>query len=117
MTKTQISEISKELGNITEGWFPTQDEINAETEDMDIKEIAYTLLYFGTDPFERLGLSKKDDEEYLDVVDYSMDLSDELPEEIDEPEEADGGPQKNDSSGDESNTANDDNAEAKAGDD
>ncbi|MGN0241960.1 MAG: hypothetical protein ACI4CS_09765 [Candidatus Weimeria sp.] len=83
MTKGQILEIIPTLPDITRGYYPTENEINAETEDADTEDFAYLILYFSTDPFTRLGLKSKDDEEYRSMVEYAKALADEFPDDRD----------------------------------
>lgn len=82
MTKTQVIDIIYKLGNITGGYFPTCDELNQATEDGDMSDFLFLILYFSTDPFKRLGLLNKDDKEYEETVEYAVSLAKEFPEEL-----------------------------------
>lgn len=66
------------LGDVTRGYFPTEEEIEEETVDTDIP---YLIFYMSTDPFTRLDLKKKNDPEYKNTVKYTKayagDLTDE----------------------------------------
>lgn len=79
MTKQQILDTVVTLGDVTHGYYPTEDEFNEETEDCDIEDFVYLILYLSTDPFTRLGLDKKDDKEYQSMVEYAKGLADEIP--------------------------------------
>lgn len=83
MTKQQILKVIPYMGDVTHGYFPTEDEINEETEDADIEDFACLLLYFSTDPFTRMSLANKDNEDYKSMVEYAKALVAEFPDDKD----------------------------------
>lgn len=78
MTKQEILKKMGTLGDVTKGYFPTEEEIEEETVDTDIP---YLILFMSTDPFTRLDHKKKDDPEYKNTVKYTKAYADDLSEE------------------------------------
>lgn len=79
ITKEELLKEVEALGDITEGRFPTVEEIDEDMEE----EVPYFLIaYFSTDPFKRFGIAAKDDIDYQDMVSYCQLLLKDMPDEI-----------------------------------
>lgn len=79
MTKAALLEKMKKLPDITRGAYPTVSEIDTEMEHTPIWNL---ILYFSTDPFGRMGINKKDEQDYKDMVEYTQFLLEDVPDEL-----------------------------------
>ncbi len=70
----RILDAVEEIGNVTEGYFPTVEEIMHFKANENIEKNLVILAYYASDPFKRLNLQEKDDPEYKRTVSYCKKL-------------------------------------------
>ena len=69
-----MCDIMDELDDVTEGYFPTVEELSSHNVEENIQEFLPILTYFASDPFKRQGLPDVDNEEYKGTVSYCKRL-------------------------------------------
>lgn len=67
----EILENVENLGDITDGSYPTVDEMERHKATDNPEKYLFSLAYFASDPFTRMNLTEKDDPEYKKTVSYS----------------------------------------------
>ncbi len=60
--------------DITEGYFPTVEEMEAKEVDKNINDYLIMLLFFSRDPFKNTNYSEKNNEEYKKTVAYAKKI-------------------------------------------
>lgn len=60
--------------NITEGYYPTVEEIDNNISIYGLEDQVPLLAYYASNPFKRMNDPAQDDIEYLDIVKYSKKL-------------------------------------------
>ena len=71
----KLLDIVEEFNEVTNGYFPTVEELKAHKVEEHINEFLPILAYFASNPFERMGIDKKDDARYKETVSYCKRLA------------------------------------------
>ena len=70
----EMRDILDEADNVTEGYFPTVEELEEEGVASNPEKYAPILIYFALDPLSKFNLKESEDAEYKRTVDYCCDI-------------------------------------------
>lgn len=70
----RMLDIAEAFNDVSEGYYPTVEELKAHDVENNIDKFLVILAYFASDPFTKQDIEGKHDEEYLKTVKYSKKL-------------------------------------------
>ena len=69
-----ILEAVEKIDNVTNGYFPTVEDLENHNVNKDIVGNLFVLAYYASNPFQRLSLPEAEDADYKETVKYCRNL-------------------------------------------